>query len=197
MPKIVDAVARRARVAAAARAVIAREGLEATSVRRVAREAGSSTTVVTHYFEDKQALLAAAVEDAYTAAGRRMLQHAEAGLSGLPALRAILLEALPLDRERKAEARVWMAFWAAATTQPGLRSVQRDGYRQWRLLVAGAIDDAAERGEMRRDLDARNEGEHLLCFVDGLLMQATLEPRRLTPARQVAMLDAALGRLAL
>lgn len=195
MPKIVDATERRARVAAAARTVIARDGLEATSVRRVAQEAGSSTTVVTHYFDDKQALLAAAVEHAYAAAATRMLGHAEAGLRGLPALRAVLLEALPLDRQRKAEARVWMAFWAAATTQPGLRVVQRDGYREWRQLVANAMKDAVERGEMRRDLDVRNEGEHLLCLVDGLLLQATLEPRRLTPARQVAMLDAALARL--
>ena len=121
MPRTVDPVERRARVAAAARAVIARDGLDATSVRRVAAEAGSSTTVVTHYFQDKQALLQAAVEDAYAAVATRMIAHLDGGPGGLAALRAILLEALPLDPEREAEARVWMAFWSAATTQPALR----------------------------------------------------------------------------
>ena len=58
---MVDQTERRTQVAAAARAVIARDGLEGASVRRVAAEAGSSTTVVTHYFADKDALLLAAV----------------------------------------------------------------------------------------------------------------------------------------
>ncbi|MDT7578857.1 MAG: hypothetical protein QOK35_117, partial [Pseudonocardiales bacterium] len=97
MPRTVDVVERRARVAAAARAVIARDGLDATSVRRVAAEAGSSTTVVTHYFADKQALLVAAVEDAYRAVALRMAAHLDGGPGGLATLRAVLLEALPLD----------------------------------------------------------------------------------------------------
>ena len=35
-----------------------------------------------------------------------------------------------------------------------------------------------------------------MCLVDGLLMQSTLEPDRLPPARQLHLLDAALARLA-
>ena len=94
MPRTVDPVERRAAVAAAARAVIAREGLDGTTVRRVAAEAGSSTTVVTHYFADKEALLLAAVQDAYAALAARMRTHVERGPGGLPTLRAVLREAL-------------------------------------------------------------------------------------------------------
>src|SRR5919112_3339946 len=96
VPRTVDPVERRARVATAARAVIARDGLDAATVRQVAAEAGSSTTGVTHYFADKQALLLAAVEDAYAAVATRMVAHVEAGPGGLPTLRAVLREALPL-----------------------------------------------------------------------------------------------------
>lgn len=193
MPRSVDVVERRARVAAAARAVIARDGLDATSVRRVAAEAGSSTTVVTHWFADKEALLAAAVEDAYDAVAARMRAHLDAGPGGLPTLRAVLHETLPLDAERAAEARVLMAFWSMAVTHPALREVQRAGYEQWRELVARLLGEAARRGEVGRDTDG--VGEELMCLVDGLLLQATLEPHRLPPARQVALLDAALARL--
>ena len=195
MPRTVDPVERRARVATAARAVIARDGLDATSVRRVAAEAGSSTTVVTHYFADKQALLRAAIEDAYAAVAARMAAHLEAGPGGLPTLRAVLLEALPLDAERAAEARVWMAFWSMAVVHPELRAVQGAGYREWREVVARVLDEAAERGEVADGLDPEEIGEQLMCLVDGLLMQATLEPHRLPAARQVEMLDAALARL--
>ncbi len=196
MPRIVDPAERRARVAAAARVVIARDGLDATSVRRVAAEAGSSTTVITHYFADKQALLAAAVEDAYAAVAGRMTAHLDGGPGGLATLRAVLLEALPLDDVRAAEARVWMAFWSVATTQPALRQVQSDGYRLWRQLVGRVLAEAVERGEVAADLDPRSAGEQLMCLVDGVLMQATLEPARLPAARQVEFLDAALRRLA-
>ena len=195
MPRTVDVVQRRARVAAAARAVIARDGLDAASVRRVAAEAGSSTTVVTHYFADKQALLAAAVEDAYRAVAVRMAAHVHAGPGGVTTLRAVLLEALPLDAERAAEARVLMAFWSMAVAHPVLREVQGAGYRKWRELVARLLAEAAERGEVAADLDTGSIGEQLMCLVDGLLMQGSLEPDRLPAARQVQLLDTALARL--
>jgi AcrR family transcriptional regulator len=176
--------------------VIARDGLDAATVRQVAAEAGSSTTVVTHYFADKQALLLAAVEDAYAAVATRMVAHVEAGPGGLPTLRAVLREALPLDAERTAEARVCMAFWAAASTSPALRAVQGAGYREWRQLVTRMLAEAVQRGEVPADLDSTDAGEQLMCLVDGLLMQATLEPRRLPADRQIRFLDAALEHLA-
>jgi AcrR family transcriptional regulator len=196
MPRTVDVVERRAHVAAAARAVIARDGLDATSVRRVAAEAGSSTTVVTHYFADKQALLVAAVEDAYRTVSARMTAHLSSGSGGLATLRAVLLETLPLDGERADEARVLMAFWAMAVTRPALRTVQQAEYRQWRELVALLLAEAAERGEVDAALDPDGVGQELMCLVDGLLLEATLEPDRLPPSRQVRLLDAALARLA-
>jgi AcrR family transcriptional regulator len=195
MPRTVDAVERRTRVAAAARAVIARDGPDAASVRRVAAEAGSSTTVVTHYFADKEALFAAAVEDAYRAVAARMAAHLD-GPGGLTTLRAVLLEALPLDAERAAEARVWMAFWSMAASRSTLREVQSAGYAAWRELVARLLADAVERGEVAAEPGTGDVGEQLMCLVDGLLMQATLEPDRLPAACQVQLLDGALARLA-
>ncbi|RYD93356.1 MAG: TetR/AcrR family transcriptional regulator [Sphingomonadales bacterium] len=48
---------RRRAIAHVAIGLIAREGLEAATVRRIAAEVGFSTTIVTHYFADKQELL--------------------------------------------------------------------------------------------------------------------------------------------
>ena len=134
MPRTVDPVERRARVAAAARAVIARDGLDATSVRRVAAEAGSSTTVVTHYFADKQALLLAAVQDAYAAAAPRMAATLEAGPAGCRRCARCCWRRFRWTPSGQAEARVWMAFWSVASTRPALRAVQRAGLP----AVAGA-----------------------------------------------------------
>ena len=200
MPRVVDTTERRARVASAARSVIAREGLDGMTIRKVAAEAGSSTTVVTHYFRDKDALIAAAVQDAYAAVESRMAELSRGfekiNTSVIDRLRVMLLEALPLDGVRREEARVWMAFWAAASARPELRTVQRDGYRSWRALIRAVLDEAALAGELRQDLDTDAELDLLLCLVDGVLMQATLEPRRYPAARQQQLLESALARLA-
>jgi AcrR family transcriptional regulator len=196
VPRSVDHVERREAVARAARAVIAREGLDGASVRRVADELGSSTTAVTHYFTSREELLAAAIGDAYRAAAGRMVAHADAaGGSPLATLAATLEEALPLDAERRDEARVWLAFWGGAAVSGRLRDVQRAGYATWRNLVARLLREAAHAGELRAGLDPRHEGERLLLLIDGLALQATLEPERLTPRRQRALLRAELERL--
>ena len=48
---------RRRRIADVTVGIIAKEGLEAATVRRIAAEVGCSTTVITHYFSDKHELL--------------------------------------------------------------------------------------------------------------------------------------------
>jgi AcrR family transcriptional regulator len=55
-----DHDARRRRIAEVVVDVIAREGLDAATVRHIAATVGYSTTVITHYFEDKHDLLLSA-----------------------------------------------------------------------------------------------------------------------------------------
>jgi hypothetical protein len=88
-----------------------------------------------------------------------------------------------------------MAFWSMAATHPAVRAVQSTGYAAWRELVAQLVTEAAQRGEIAAEPDPGSVGEQLMCLVDGLLMQATLEPDRLPAARQVQLLDAVLARL--
>ncbi len=196
MPRVVDHAERREAVARAARAVIARDGLDGASVRRVAEQLGSSTTAVTHYFGSREELIMAAIDDAYGAAAARMTAHTtREGVEPLAMLQATLEEALPLDDERRDEVRVWLAFWAGAAVSEPLRDVQRKGYAVWRDLVAGLLRAGVTSNDVRPGVDARREAERLLLFVDGIALQATLEPERLTPRRQRALLRAEIARL--
>lgn len=73
MPKIVDHQQRRDAIARAASKVIAHRGLEATKLTDIGKEAGVTTGAIRHYFEDKEAVLIAALEYAYTSSVKRML----------------------------------------------------------------------------------------------------------------------------
>lgn len=177
--------------------MIAREGLSGTTVRRVADELGGSTTAVTHYFASRDELLRAAVEDAYSTAAARMTAAAEdaAEDGALAMLAAALEQALPIDRTARDEARVWIAFWASAAVSDKLRRVQRRGYVAALTLLEGVHQEAAGHGELAPGADPEHEAERLMLFVDGLTIEATLDPERFTAGRQRALLAAEIARL--
>src|SRR5215472_14196237 len=113
MPKIVDWDARRDEILSATWRVIARDGIARATIRAIAREAGCSRGILAHYFDDKADILGSALVMSHRRVVTRMEARA-AGLTGLAALRAIVLEALPLDDERDLEAQIEISFWGRA-----------------------------------------------------------------------------------
>src|SRR5437016_14323442 len=105
MPKIVDWDARRDEILAATWRVIARDGIARATIRAIAREADCSRGILAHYFDDKADILGSALVLSHRRVVARMEARA-AGLTGLAALRVIMLEALPLDSERDLEAQI-------------------------------------------------------------------------------------------
>jgi TetR/AcrR family transcriptional repressor of bet genes len=191
MPKIVDHEQRREELAAAVWRLAARDGLEAVTIRSVAAEAGWSTGALHHYFSDKEELLLFAFQTVADRVGRRVAAARETAAGPLELVRELLAIGLPLDPERRAETRVWFAFLGLALTRPVLARAQRAAYRHWRRLVADALREAQERGEVQDRVDVEREAAGLVALVDGLAVQATFEPR----ARTQALLDEHLARL--
>src|SRR3954469_5218328 len=106
MTKVVDHEERRAEVAAAVWRIVSRDGLEAATGRRVAAEAGMSTSVVSHYFAGKDDLLRLAFRIVVERGRDRAIAESEQG----GRTRALLVTALPVDAERRAEARGWLSL---------------------------------------------------------------------------------------
>src|SRR6187551_3602304 len=108
MPKVVDVEQRRSELADAVARVIARSGLEAASMRRVAAEAGWTTGTLVHYFTNKRELLQFTLE---TSLERRRVQRFDrASLRPAEAIRRTLESALPLDEESRLHWIVTIAF---------------------------------------------------------------------------------------
>jgi AcrR family transcriptional regulator len=111
--KTVDHDARRRDFIRAAYETITENGLENTTVRAVARKAGYTTGAWLHYVTNKQELIQLALDYSGEVVRSRMLA-ANQQQRGREALRAILLEALPLHRRRTANWRVGLALWYQA-----------------------------------------------------------------------------------
>ena len=172
MPKKVDPDTQRLSLARAGLAVIAAEGLEAATLRRIAARAGCTTGTVTHYFPDRSALLRAALDAACQTTARRMYQAALDAPTHMKKLEAVLREAVPLDDERRAEARVWLAFWGAASDDPVLIAVHERRMADWRGLIRAVLQPL-----LNAKADVDHEVLTLCAMVDGLCVRSALCPQ--------------------
>jgi AcrR family transcriptional regulator len=195
MPKIVDHDQRRQEVLAATWRVIARVGLDATTVRRIADEAGHSVGVLTHYFTDKEDILSSAHLLAFARARARIVE-ATRGQSSLEALRLAMLEALPLDDERLLEAHVDVSFLGHTVGNAHLRQIRSKSNASSRAMWGRFVTQAQDSGEVRRDEDAGFIVDEIQALIESLSIQAIIDPGRMTPEHQVALVSRFLARVA-
>jgi TetR/AcrR family transcriptional repressor of bet genes len=189
MPKVVDHDVRRAELVEATWRAIAEGGIEGATVRRIAEAAQCTTGRVTHYFETKDDVLVAALRGAYRAATARMAAHLD-GRDPRLVLRAVMLEALPVDDERQVEWKVWLAFWGRAAADARLRLEQERHYVEWRAL----LDDLLRRVRPEEPAAGRRTAVDLIaCGIDGLGIQAVLEPGAFTQHRLERDVDALIA----
>ncbi|GAA3101981.1 TetR/AcrR family transcriptional regulator [Streptosporangium carneum] len=194
MPKIVDHEGRREEVVEAARRVILREGIEAATTRAIAREAGYSNGVLTHYFADKDDIMLSALRSSHRRVAER-LRAKLGGLRGMAALRELLLDNLPLDDERAGESGLEIGFWSRSLSSPAMLRAQRADAEELRYLVRSLLGAAAEAGEIETSEDLGDVTERLLALVDGLSVHRLLYPERLGAERVERLLRAELDRL--
>lgn len=178
MPRQADPAERRQTVVDAAYGILAHAGLSALTMRAVAKAAGVTTGMITHWFDSRDALVEAAVDMAAEREERRAREVAEAGADVVATLSAFL----PLDEERASEVRVWIGFWAASIGNETLLSIHRRRYRVWatHLTKSGFVPDDGS-------------GQRLIAVVDGISVDAVLDPDRWPAEEQIAALKAHLA----
>jgi AcrR family transcriptional regulator len=188
MPKIVDWDERRDEILSATWRVIARDGIAGATIRAIAKEANCSRGILGHYFDDKADILGSALVHSHRRVGARMAQ-ASASLTGLDALRVVMLEALPLDERRDLEAQIEISFWGRALGNAQMRDLQHSEFDRLRARLRGHLQEAAQQGQLADGCDLDLATHQLVVLIDGLSAERVLYPDRVTPQRQVEMLD--------
>jgi AcrR family transcriptional regulator len=138
MPRTIDVDDRRRVVSEAAWRVLVRDGPTEVSVRRVAAEAGLPPSSLRYTFPTQASVRDAAVA-LLVSRLRERVGRAAATTGGHDGARAILLELLPLDDERRAEMEVTVAFVALALTDPSLRTAHEQTHAAVRDICALAL----------------------------------------------------------
>ncbi|MBT0771547.1 TetR family transcriptional regulator C-terminal domain-containing protein [Kineosporia sp. J2-2] len=189
MPKIVDHDERRAQIVDATMRVVEQVGLEGTTIRAIAREAGCSTGVLAHYFKNKADILVTAHLAAFSAVRDRIAEHQADTDDAVALMRLALEEACPLDRPRLLEAGIDVSFWGLALHDEHLKEVRRrshiDAIDFWESLVAGVV----EQGRALPGASARAVAVETVLLIDGLSVNAVLFPDVMDAERQLAVID--------
>ncbi len=181
MPRLVDHDARRREVAEVAARLIAQVGVERVTVRELAKAAGYSTAIVSHYFADKRQLLLFTYQAAAQAAQARV----DAVLKPAPDDLIGSIEALlPLDEERHREWQVWLSFWGMAIGDPEFAAEQRRRVLDTRKRIEKVLRAMAANGKLPADSDFDLIARELLTMINGLAVQAGFDPADWPAERQ-------------
>lgn len=172
------------KIVQAALTVIATRGLDETSVRTVAAEAGVSIGAVQHHFRTKADLLVAAmteVENQFQAE----LANRLAGVSEPTERMRIFLHLLAgVDDDTSASA-IWTAFVARACVDPDIRNLHSRGWQQTESLLQTLLFDAGIS-------DPADHAATLLALADGLAVARVAENERMSAERAGRLMDHAL-----
>ena len=199
-PKRPDLRAQRAaEIIQAAAEVFAEKGYRGARVIDVARRAGIGKGTVYEYFRNKQELFLAVFDWYVEGVLEASLAAAAPGDSPPRALRRLVEEMLTATAEVLHLYPLTLEFWAAAAgSELGERLNQefRDLYRRYGEAVADLIRAGFASGDFDPAVDPVATARVLAGALDGLFLQAWLDPGFDAPAAGRAFLDVVLGGLA-
>jgi TetR/AcrR family transcriptional repressor of bet genes len=191
MPPPVDHDARRRQVAAIAAGLLAEGGLEAVTFRDIAKAAGYSTAIVSHYFHNKRELLFFM----YQSLAIRAVARVEGIMAEGRSLQQCMEALLPLDEGGRRDWQVWIAFWGQVASDPRLLAEQKRRAEEALELIKRLL----EREYRGRDIPPETvelRARRLLTMVVGLATETVFDPDGWPPERQRAVLADELATVA-
>ncbi|HEY3480106.1 MAG TPA: TetR family transcriptional regulator C-terminal domain-containing protein [Streptomyces sp.] len=198
MPKVVDHDRRRAELSDALWRVALRDGFDAVTVRSVAQEAGWSAGALRHYFPDKAEMVLFAV-DLVVGLAQDRVRELYAGGEQVPtrdALQEHLEQLLPLDAARRVESEVWFALVSLARSDVRLARRRQEIDDTIKYSVESVVMVLDGIGQLGGGRDQSLESRRLHALLDGLVIQLTADPPRLTPDEARAVLASHLADVA-
>lgn len=179
--------------------VVAREGFEGATIRRVAAQAGCSAGAVQKRFATRSQLLRSAFEQVVdTALDRIAVTGTMTDAADVDALveaqYLAALETLPLDPQRRREGLVWTSYLLRAATDDTLGDLPRRLDRAVRDALARDLAVARASGVLGATTDPHLLADALLALVDGIAMRMLYTPE-IEHGALLAAMDAGLHAL--
>lgn len=191
VPKVGMEPIRRQQLIRATMAAIDEVGLADTTVMRIARHAGVSAGIISHYFGGKDGLLEATMRQILHDLGEAVAARRRALAAPSPRahLGAIIDGNFDRSQVTGPVAKTWLAFWASSMHTPRLQRLQQVNDRR---LYSNLCNQFCRL--MPRD-QARQAARGLAAMIDGLWLRGALTPAGLDAEQARRLAHATLDQL--
>lgn len=156
-------------IADAAMLVIARDGHDALSVRRIAAEVSVTGGTVQHHFPTKVEPTVAALDRCVFRQGARIMRQ-PSGRSDVESLTIGIAALLPTDSDRRIEAAVWIALSAVVSGNPDVAASHRRAVDAMQRWLRALVESAQSAGEVTDHIDIAQSAQLIEAGLDGLIL---------------------------
>jgi AcrR family transcriptional regulator len=156
--------------------IVARRGVDQLTLAEAGEEAGYSRALPAHYFDNREALLAAVAEHAVKNYRRRLSERNVAEGEGAESLLATIAFYLDDSRGWPKKLRAFYEIMNAALRWPSIADVVARLNQEWIDRVATQIRAAQRRGDIRADIDPVAEAVAISGAMRGIMSQWLVEP---------------------
>ncbi|RLM15807.1 transcriptional regulator BetI [Gibbsiella quercinecans] len=194
MPKVGMQPIRRQQLIEATLAAVNEVGMHDATIAQIARRAGVSNGIISHYFKDKNGLLEATMRYLISHLGEAVKLRLQALEDHSPAarLRAIVAGNFDDTQINSAAMKTWLAFWASSLHQPQLNRLQQVNGRRLYSNLSAEFQQALPKAQ------ARAAAKGLAALIDGLWLRSALRGSAFNQARAIAItteyIDFQLGK---
>ena len=179
MPKVGMQPIRRSQLIAATLEAVDQVGMADASIAYIARLAGVSNGIISHYFKDKNGLLEATMRHLMQALRDAVAERRQALSDDSPRahLRAMIDGNFDDSQVSGPAMKTWLAFWASSMHQPALRRLQRVNDHRLYSNLCGQFHRALPQDQ------ARQAACGLASLIDGLWLRGALSGKAFDTAQ--------------
>jgi len=169
---------------------LANHGYKGTTVRQIAKYAGVTPGLLTHYYIGKEVLIAESYKYLATQFLDDFQNKINEGMDNpISALRGFFQNIFAPENLGKRYLRVWLAFWTLTLTEESLRNTHSDIYKEYTKSLENILRSAYihnEQDPSKKNLRSLAVG--ILAMLDGLWLECCLDPDALSKNDNLAII---------
>lgn len=168
---------------------LANHGYKGTTVRQIAKYAGVTPGLLTHYYEGKEVLIA----ESYKFLATQFLDNfqnsiAENEKNPITTLRGFFKNIFEPENLGKRYLRVWLAFWTLTLTEESLRNTHKEIHREYIKSLEKILLSAYQYTNVDYEKKKiRSLAVGILAMLDGLWLECCLDPDALSTNDNLAI----------
>lgn len=157
---------------------LAMHGYKGTTVRQIAKYAGVTPGLLTHYYEGKEVLIA----ESYKYLAKQFLDNFQRKIDAqeanpLKTLQLFFRNIFEPDNLGPPFLRVWLAFWTLTLTEPELRNAHKEIYKQYIISIEAMLIAAYQQKNISiKGKNTKSLAIGIYALTDGLWLECCLDP---------------------